>query len=474
MDNETSPSQALSIARRALELLPYTPLPEQGALISMLCEFAVNGAPTDVFVLNGYAGTGKTSVMGAVIKALGDFRRKVVVLAPTGRAAKVAGLMAAHKSSTIHKRLFHGNSADPSTTAWYLARNTNVDTLFIVDEASLIPDAMSLNHSLLHQLINHVYSSPGCRMALVGDLAQLPPVGQTQSSAMNADRLRQLGLNPISFSLDLPVRQKAFSGILHNATMIRSFLFNNIDTSLFRIDTEGYNDVQIVYSDELDDTLTDSYADVGQEETLIITRSNRRANNFNRAIRNLLMDAESPLQSGDRLIISKNDYFWSKINKLDSFIANGDVAVVNWVGSTEKMYGRWFTETELYFPADDITIGAKVMLRSLVADGPSIPRKEMERLYNVVLASCEGELSNRIKHTMEDPYYNALQAKYAYCVTCHKAQGGQWKHIYIDMGAIDTEALGPDFFRWLYTAFTRATQKVFLINPSPKLLDIEE
>lgn len=205
------------------------------------------------------------------------------------------------------------------------------------------------------------------------------------------------------------------------------------------------------------------------EETLVITRSNKRANNINNAIRSQVMYAEDPLQRGDRIIISKNDYYWGKRNDMKTFIANGDMAEVTWIGKTEKAYGRYFCDVELRMVSDDIIVGAKLMLRSLASEEPSIPREEMERFYNRVLTSYDGALSEQIKGVMEDPYYNALQAKYAYCVTCHKAQGGQWKHVYIDMGSIPPDAIDSDFYRWIYTAITRATEKVYFINPGIRL-----
>lgn len=446
--------------------LPFSPNSEQAALIRAIADFVLMRSPRDVFVLNGYAGTGKTSVMGAVVRALRRAKRNSVILAPTGRAAKVASHLASDRAMTIHKRIFRGNSTDPSNTAFFLAENRDARTVFIVDEASLITDSPYPSQSLLVQLTRHVYSAPDSAMILVGDLAQLPPVGMSESPAMNPDRLRDLGLNPICFSLDLPVRQAAGSGILHNATIIRQFLFSGFPPGNFSLYVKGFPDVEVVSTVDLADRLTDSWSSVGVEETLIVTRSNKRANNFNQAIRNTVLYADSPLQQGDRIVISKNDYFWSRINKLPNFIANGETAEVSWVGSVEKMYGRYFAEVELRLPDVEVPVAAKVMLRSFVADGPNIPREEMEKFYTIVMNSYEGTLSEKLKGVAEDQYYNALQAKYAYCVTCHKAQGGQWRHVYVDMGMIASDAIGPDFYRWLYTAVTRATERLFLINPT--------
>lgn len=452
-------------AELTISLLPFSPNEEQLALIHALAAYITNRGARDVFVLNGYAGTGKTSVVGSMVRALREINKPLFLLAPTGRAAKVAAAMSNDRASTIHKRLFRGNSADPSNTTFFLAENRDADAIFIVDEASLVTDGSSFSTSILRQLVGHIFSAPGCGMILVGDLAQLPPVGQSDSPAMNPERLRQLGLNPITYSLDLPVRQSADSGILYNATTIRSFLFGNYNNNDFALSVNKFPDVETVSSRDLADYLGLSWSVVGQDETLIITRSNKRANNFNRAIRNLVMYAEEPLQRGDRIVIAKNDYYWSKINKLKNFIANGETAEITWVGKTEKAYGRWFTEVEMRLSDDSVPVAAKIMLRSLIAEGSTVPREEMERFYNRVTSGYEGELSHKIKGALEDPFYNAIQAKYAYCVTCHKAQGGQWKHVYVDLGAISPDAIGPDFYRWLYTAVTRATEKLFLINP---------
>ena len=459
------------LVESALSTLPFTPHPDQQKLLNKLSDFVENGASNGVFVLNGYAGTGKTSMVGAFIKALKACRRKVVVVAPTGRAAKVAQSFSGHPASTIHKLLYRGNSLDPGNTTFFIARNTTPDTTFIVDEASMISDAPdSSGRSLLFHLARYVYSCPGCRMILVGDEAQLPPVGQTSSMAMNFERLRQMGLNPTGHSLDMPVRQAAMSGIIHNATYMRQKLFYPDSDAPDAIFMKEFPDVVAISSEDLAESLATSHALVGEDETLIITRSNKRANNFNRAIRNIVMYAEEPLERGDRVVISKYDYYWGKQNNLDGFIANGETAEVTWVGKTEKAYGRYFTDVELRFVSDGRIVGAKAMLRSLVCEGPSIPRAEMERFYARVMEAYEGELSKKIKGALEDPFYNALQMKYAYCVTCHKAQGGQWKHVYIDMGGIAPDAMTEDFYRWLYTAVTRATEKVFFINPTLQLM----
>lgn len=447
-----------------LRQLPFVPNNEQAALIHALAFFMAQKSPDEVFLLNGFAGTGKTSVMGAFVRALKLLKVKTVILAPTGRAAKVAANLSSSGASTIHKRLFKGNTLDPSNSTFFLSQNNERDTIFIIDEASLITDGDFINSSLLMQLVRYVYSGSGCSMILLGDSAQLPPVGQDVSRAMQPERLRQLGLNPIQFTLKQPARQLSDSGILYNATNVRNFLLEELPIEKFSIYKKGFHDVRLVDPNEMLDELSSSWASVGKDDTIVLTRSNHRANLINGTIRRFLLDAEGPLVKGERIVISKNDYFWSKENKLNNFLANGEIAEIIKVGEKTKKYGRWFAQTDLQVPGIEQTIRAQIMLRSLVADGAQIPREEMERFYNRVMASVEGELSFKIKAALEDPFYNALQVKYGYCITCHKAQGGQWKHVYIDLGGLPPDFSSSDFFRWLYTAITRATERVYFIN----------
>lgn len=459
------------LSQLAVSNMPFVPLPQQSELVMGLSGFITRGGARDVFVLNGYAGTGKTSVVGAIVKAMKSLGIRLALMAPTGRAAKVAQGFSGVYASTIHRRIFRMASDTAGDTSWFLAPNNSKDTIFIVDEASLISDSReNPSRSLLFQLLRYVYSGMNCRLVLIGDDAQLPPVGQSESLAMNPARLRQLGLTPIVYSLDIPVRQQAHSGIVFNATVFRQLLLNPVEGLIPEISINDFPDVGVVSTNELDDCLSSSWSQVGCDQTLIVTRSNLRANRFNNAIRNQVMYAESPLEKGDRLVIAKNDYYWSRKNNLKGFIANGDTAEVIWVGKYEKAYGRYFVDADLQFGEEGPVVNVKIMLRSLNADGPAIPREEMERFYNRVTATVDGSVSEKIAASLDDPYYNAIQAKYAYCVTCHKAQGGQWKHVYIDMAGITADAIGPDFYRWLYTSITRATEKVWFINPCLPLM----
>ncbi len=468
MDGNSALLSGSQLAEMAIAALPFNPLEGQAIALYKMAEYVVAGMWRDVFVLNGYAGTGKTSVIAALIKALSHCRIKTVVLAPTGRAAKVAGSMAGKTASTIHRRIYHMETTSNGMTV-RLSANRDQNTVFIVDEASLITD--NSRGSLLRDLVRYVYSGQGCKMILVGDTAQLPPVGQTDSPAMNLDRLKQIGLAPFTHTLDVPVRQAAESGILYNATLVRQVLGkilsgegSSLQPGQLPLKLDGFPDIVAVSSMDLADELSTSWSVVGPEETLIITRSNGRANRFNQSIRNMVLYAEEPLQQGDRLVIAKNDYYWGRVNKMKTFIANGETVTVKWVGRPEKVFGRWFVDTELSL-SDGQEMTAKIMLRSLMSEGPAIPRAEMEHFLQLVINEEEGTgPTEKIMAAMENPYYNALQAKYAYCVTCHKAQGGQWRHVYIDMGGIPAESMGTDFYRWLYTALTRATEKVFLLG----------
>lgn len=450
----------------ALSRLPYTPTDRQEKLIGTLAKFVVAHSDTDVYILNGYAGSGKTSIISALVRGMESLHMRYVLLAPTGRAAKVLSSYGGVAASTIHKRIYRAMSPDPTSHEFTLAHNGERDTIFIVDEASMVTDGGDDRRSVLRNLVEYVYTGDNCALIFVGDTAQLPPPGEDTSPAMSPAVLKSLGLRPFGTTLETPMRQRQGSGILHNATIVRSGLTEDANGIMPRLELKPFSDIQIVEPVDLADELSTSWATVGKDQTLIITRSNRVANACNRDVRNRVLYADEALLRGELLVIAKNDYYWGKRNKTRTFIANGETAIVEWTGSSEEKFGMHFVNAELRLPSDDTIVGAKILLDSLNAEGPNLSRYETQRLYNAVLATyTEGAISTRMKKASDDEYFNALQAKYAYCVTCHKAQGGQWKHVYIDMSAL---AVTPDtlreFLRWLYTALTRATEKVFLIG----------
>ena len=475
---------------RILQVLGLTPTVEQEQAVDLFARFMTDRSEHVVMILRGSAGTGKTTLAAAIVKALVRLQQKMILLAPTGRAAKVFSLYAGHPAYTIHRRIYRQKSAG-SLSAFTLNDNLNRDTLFIIDEASMISN-QGLGESafgsgyLLDDLMLFVYNGQNCRMLLIGDEAQLPPVGEDESPALMADMLRGYGMTIYECDLNQVLRQSEDSGILWNATKIREIggrwkEESGVRLPLPQIRFEGFPDIQVVPGDELIESLSSSYSHVGMDETMVITRSNKRANIYNQGIRNTILDREEELCRGDLLMIVKNNYFWSQetgVKKQESgdgsretggidFIANGDLAVVQRVRHVHELYGFRFAEVTMQFPDyDDYELTAMVILDTLTTDAPALTREQQEQLFNAVLEDYADipHKADRIKKLKTDRYYNALQVKFAYAVTCHKAQGGQWSHIYLDQGYMTDDMLTPDYIHWLYTAFTRATEKLFLVN----------
>ncbi|HIT82213.1 MAG TPA: AAA family ATPase [Candidatus Caccoplasma merdavium] len=463
--------------QRLSENLPYVPTEEQAGLVARLAEFLWDDNVPSVFVIKGYAGTGKTSLVGALVKTLETFERACVLLAPTGRAAKVFASYAAHPAYTIHKKIYRQRAFTGDFTGFQLAHNAHKNTFFIVDEASMIANeaAEGAHYGsglLLDDLFDFVYSGAGCRLILLGDTAQLPPVGQVRSPALDEEYLRRYGYPVFSCELTHVVRQVEESGVLFNATRLRNAMQEN-PLPVPSIAWRRFPDVSLVGGDELIEVLSSAYRRDGMDETIIVTRSNKRANIFNQGIRNRILYREEELASGDLLLVARNNYFWSeKYEKLD-FIANGDVARVVRVRRVCEMYGFRFADVVLYFPDYEEEMEAKVILDTLHSESPSLTAEENTRLFNAVMEDYADVPSKRerLKRLKNDPWFNALQVKYAYAVTCHKAQGGQWANVFIDMGYIRPDMLGLDFYRWLYTAFTRTTGRLWLINVSPDYIE---
>ena len=449
-------------AARVAAGLPYKPNGQQSLLIEALARFCSPaqydaGARDRVFMLNGYAGTGKTSIVGALVKALAEVRIATELLAPTGRAAKVFGAYAGTPAHTIHRRIYR-HSLHGETPG--LRDNNCRDTIFIVDEASMIAGDDGAAASVLTDLIHFVYGAPGCRMILVGDTAQLPPVGSDFSQAMDAGVLRGYGLAVTRVTLTETARQQAFSGILANATWQRRAMRAE-KIPLPRIFTDDYDDVNVVTPEDLFEAIDTAYREDGVAQTIVITRSNRRAVDFNRAIRNEVLYNEEAVCQGELLMVAKNNYFWSRRVKGLGFVANGDIVVVERVHGTETRYGMSFADVTLTLSDRDVSFDAKIMLDTLQSDAAAVPAEKMRTLYEALMTDPDlfplgMPFDERARALRDNPYWNALQVKYAYAVTCHKAQGGQWKHVVVDMLSIAPEAVGVEFYRWLYTATTRA------------------
>ena len=449
-----------------LQTFGMAPTAEQEHALDVFAAFMLDRQEQSVMILRGCAGTGKTTLAGAIVRALARLGQKLILLAPTGRAAKVFSLNAGHAAYTIHRRIYRQKSAG-DLSAFSLNDNLNRDTLFIVDEASMIAnegfsESAFGSGCLLDDLMQFVYNGMNCRMMLIGDKAQLPPVGEEESPALTTSVLRGYGMSVYECDLNQVLRQSEDSGILWNATRIRGG-----EMVLPQIRLKGFADIQLVTGDELIESLSSSYSRVGMDETIVVTRSNKRANIYNQGIRNTVLDREDELCRGDQLMIVKNNYYWTENSKEISFLANGDVAVVQRVRHVHEQYGFRFAEVTMQFPDyDDYELTATVILDSLMTEAPALTREQQQHLYEAVLEDYAWVVNKteRIKKLRTDPYYNALQIKFAYAVTCHKAQGGQWAHVYLDQGYMTDDMLTPDYIHWLYTAFTRATEKLFLVN----------
>ena len=442
---------------RIIQVLGLSPTPEQAQALDVFTQFMTDRDDQVVMILRGSAGTGKTTLAGAIVKAMAALKQKLILLAPTGRAAKVFSLNAGHAAYTIHRRIYRQKSAG-DLSAFNLNVNLNRDTLFIVDEASMIAN-LGIGETafgsgcLLDDLMQFVYNGQNCRLLLIGDRAQLPPVGEEESPALSAHVLRGYGMRVYETDLNQVLRQSEDSGILWNATMIRNLWRGEAGmVRLPKICFHGFTDIQVVMGNELVDNLSSSYYHAGMDETIVITRSNKRANIYNQGIRNMVLDRDEELCRGDLLMIVKNNYFWTEGAKEIPFLANGDRAVVQRVRNVHELYGFRFAEVTMTLPDyDDYELTATVCLDTLTTEAPAdyadIPQK-----------------AERIKKLKSDRYYNALQIKFSYAVTCHKAQGGQWAHVYLDQGYMTDDMLTPDYIHWLYTAFTRATEKLYLVN----------
>ena len=487
------------VTTKIKENFGFVPTAEQSEAIDMIGDFLMSRHGMELFLLRGYAGTGKTTLVGALVKTLAELNQPVVLMAPTGRAAKVFSSYAEQPAYTIHKRIYRQKSITDTET-FSLNVNLSKHTLFIVDEASMISnDGLSSSTfgtgRLLDDLIQYVYSGEGCRLMLMGDTAQLPPVGEEESPALMPSLLESYGLRVYEKTLTQVMRQLSESGILYNATAIRyrlTAMQHRIEpeTGLAAPGIVPSADVSHVTGGELIDSLESSYSRWGADDCMIICRSNKRANIYNLGIRSRILDREDELCSGDRIMVVKNNYYWveQEVKKMIaergkvkdeasssalnpqlplSFIANGDIAVVRRVRRTRELYGFRFADVLLRFPDyDDYEMETTVLLDTLQSESPSLTKEEADRLFQAVMDDYAHITTKkeRYQQLRLDPHFNALQIKYAYAVTCHKAQGGQWGCIYLDQGYLPPDTSPIDYYRWLYTAFTRATEQIYLVN----------
>lgn len=454
-----------------LQKLGHEPTGGQQEMIDKLAAFISSPETDSMFLLKGYAGTGKTTALSALVKVLDELRIKYVQLAPTGRAAKVMSKQSGKPASTIHKRIYRQVSSGDGSSKFSLDRNLNKNTIFVVDEASMIsnlPQDQSVFGSgyLLSDLIEYVTGGFNCKLIISGDTAQLPPVGLSMSPALEKEELNHFGFDIVETELREVVRQTVDSGILGNATFIRNRIPDETATGFFPINTHG-NDIVRIGGDQLIDEISNCYNTYGMEDTIVITRSNKRANLFNEGIRKTILYREEQISRGDFLMIVKNNYHWvGQLEEID-FIANGDIAEIVRIRKLEERYGFHFANVVLRFmDYQDLELECKILLETLTAEAPAMNAEENKRLYEAI-AEDYADIRNkrdRWKKIREDPYFNALQVKYSYAVTCHKAQGGQWKAVFLDHGYLTSEMIDREFLRWFYTAFTRAEEKLYLVN----------
>ncbi len=459
------------LSRQITQNFPHNPTEDQFSALKTLTDFLLSTESDTLLLLKGYAGTGKTSLVGALVKTLNELKQKTVLLAPTGRAAKVFSNYSGQKAFTIHKKIYRQKAFSNEPTGFMPADNLHKDTLFIVDEASMISndgiDSISFGTGrLLDDLIQYVYSGENCRLILMGDVAQLPPVMQTESPALNPEILRGYNLQVEEITLTQVVRQSGDSGILLNATRLRDALRNNEVEIYPKLHLKGFTDFRKVNGDELIEEISSAYSRDGIEETMIITRSNKRATIYNNGIRNRILYREEELSSGDRLMVAKNNYYWTNDCKEMDFIANGEIVQVVRVKRTTELYGFRFADVTVRFQDYDLELDIKILLDTLQTDSPALPKELNDKLFYTILEDYDDipTKAGKMKKMKADPHYNVVQVKYAYAITCHKAQGGQWMNVFLDIGYMTEEMLGEDFYRWLYTAFTRATHRLYLVN----------
>ena len=461
------------IQSEILRNLGKSPTSGQVDLSLKLADFVADSDSDAVFILKGYAGTGKTTMLSSLVKTFTIFKFTSVLLAPTGRAAKVLSGYSGHNAYTIHKSIYRQQSSSDGMGRFVLNKNLLKDAFFIVDEASMVSNSSSESSifgsgRLLEDLIEYVYSGSNCRLILVGDTAQLPPVGLDISPALAKKELDFYDRVVFEHELTEVVRQDQNSGILYNATFIRNLITEGYFVpGYFHLELSGFDDIRRLGGADLIEEISTCYDLFGMFETIVVTRSNKRANKFNEGIRSTILYKESAISVGDLLMIVKNNYFWLEANETIDFIANGDIAEIVTIYKHEELYGFRFANVSLrLIDYPDIEFDCKILLDTLSIESAALTSEQNRKLFDAV---AEDYLDIRSKKKRwekirENPYFNALQVKFAYAVTCHKAQGGQWKAVFVDQGYLTEEMLNTEFLRWLYTAFTRPTERLYLVN----------
>lgn len=448
----------------------YPPTPGQKRLIEILAGFLTDDCTDKVLIIKGYAGTGKTTVISTLVNVLDSLGQKSVLLAPTGRAAKILASYSGKNANTIHKRIYRQKSAGDSFGVFVPDRNLFVNTLFLVDEASMITN-QSLEKSvfgsgrLLDDLIQYIKNGENCRLIIIGDTAQLPPVGTSISPALDKTVMQGYFDEAEITELTDVVRQSQDSGILFNATCIRDNIFDK-KMQVPQPRSGNFQDIHLIKGDEITDHLQSTYDNDGIENTIVICRSNKRANQYNSGIRSQLLGREEEITSGDLLMVVKNNYYWLNDSEDIDFIANGDIARIVSIRKIQELYGFRFADVVLDLIDYEMRIEAKVILNTLTSESAALSSEDNQKLFYAILEDYQDlqPRKSQYQKVKTNAFFNALQVKFAYAITCHKAQGGQWKNVFMDASGLRVKEADESLLRWLYTAYTRATDNLYLIN----------
>lgn len=453
--------------------------PSQDRLLKVLAEYTMSSEDDALLIVRGFAGTGKTTSLSAYVNMLSEVKMKSVLLAPTGRAAKVFTHYSGKPAYTIHKKIYRQRSSKDGFGKFVLNKNLHTRTIFIVDEASMLSSekqegSVFGSGNLLEDLLEYVYNGKGCKLILVGDIAQLPPVGLDFSPALYQKIMARYSATIFQENLTEVVRQDKKSGILYNATLIRERI-DNEDYRMPIIDLQDFEDIISISGTDLIETISDNYGKFGVEETIVICRSNKRAIKYNAGIRNAILWREEELVPGDLLMVVKNNYYWLQEEYDFDFIANGDIIEVIRIHRYQELYGYRYADCTIRLIDYNTEIEAKILLDAIYAEAPALSSEKNKEMFYSILEDYSHLKPKRKQYegVRNNEYFNAIQVKYAYAVTCHKSQGGQWKSVFIDQGYIEKERMDKEYLRWLYTAISRATEKVYLVN-FPEFMFVEK